>query len=610
MPANPITLGDCTPYLSTVIMKGNLSTATEICKSLRPLIKNEYRNLKKQPAGVNAENDAIHYTEQKPASWYQPNNPADILKNTNHHAVFISVKDNILALTFTDSPTRNSVMRQVKSSTNKKLSSLQPLTLKEMEMIFVNDEIRTLWLSGAHSRSIIKPDSKVLSGQQLESALSPIGDQTYFFSSIRSTLGEGADKFVLGASPAQSRVWQGPSKSWEGFESRIDEILSLTKAFLEDPKQYSARVPVLAQNSDNLDDIGTPYDFALIVPENLSPDIEEDAESSWFQIFAEAAVFDISINDGNNTKFTAKVSYREEELGTIDYELEKTTSGKIRLKSEVKDWKGGDQNDVFKMFLTNSDFVTVYFDSGHSFSRNRLIETRFRDQPFESWEWASFPQDIETPTDVTKEKPGKGSSFPIDEIGADDDTSLFTYLVKNHDSIQDLIPRTGWLICDDGSMESADFIHFDVSQNPNVLTLIHVKGSKSDKSNRGVSTGDYEVVVGQAVKNLRNMERRILLDKLDKEKGKKIGTAVWLDSEYHGNRDGFLTAFNAATDRLDKRVIVFQPGVKKSILDSLRANPNNTQKYKRLQQLDALLLSAQSSCYELGAEFIVLADGS
>lgn len=610
MPTNPILLGNCTPYLSTVIMKDNLSTATKICKLLRSLLKNEYRQLKKQPTGVNPKNDAIHYVEQKPAPWYQPGNTNELLKNINHHAVFITVRNEILALTFTDSPTRNSVMRQIKSSTKKELSALSPLSLKEMEMIFVNDEIRTLWLSGAHSRSTIKPDSKVLSGQQLESALSPIGDQTYFFSSIRSTLGTGDKKFVLGASPAQSRVWQGPNKSWEGFETRINEILSLTKAFLDAPKKYAAKVPVLAQYSDDLKDIGTPYDFALIVPENLSPDLEEDSESSWFQIFAEAAVFDITVNKSNYTEFTTKVSYRGEEVGNIVYKLHKNTSDKIALKYEVLDWKDDDQSKAYKAFLTNSEFITIYFDSGHTYSRNRLIETRFRDQPFDSWEWASFPQNIDNPTDITKEKPGVGNNFPIEDIGKDDDKSLFTYLVKNHDSIQNFIPRTGWLVCDDGSMESADFIHLDVNKDPNVLSLIHVKGSKSNKANRGISTGDYEVVVGQAVKNLRNMERSILLSKLESEKNKKIGTAVWFDGVYQGNRDGFITAFTDASDRLHKRVIVFQPGVKQSILNSLRANPNTSAKYKRLQQLDALLLSAQSSCNELGAEFIVLADGS
>jgi len=610
MPTTPIELENCTPYLSTVIFQGNTSSAADLTKALKPLIKSDSRILKKQPLGTDTKNNLIHYLDQKMAPWYTPNNAGDALKNRNHHAVFITVKGDLLGLTFTDSSARDIVVKKLKASDDIKLSALKPISMKEMEMIFVNEEIRTLWLSGAHSRSAIKPDSKVLSGQELENALSPIGDQTYFFSSIRSTLGTNDDKYVLGTSPGQSRIWLGPSKSWNVFETRINTLLGIAQAYLRNPETYSPKVPVLAQYSENLDDLGTPYDFALIVPENLSPDFDLDTEDRWFQLFADTAIFKVTPDSVLNSKFKITTIFQQTEIGSVDFTLEKLSSGKIVLKSEVIFWEAGKENDVFKQYVTNPELATVYFDSGHSFSRNRLIETRFRDQAFENWSWAEFSDDGAVPTDITKEKPGKGSKFIIGDIGADNDTSLFGYLVKGDPSISSLIPPTGWLVCDDGSMESADFIHLDLQKNPNVLSLIHVKGSGSDNPSRGISTGDYEVVIGQAVKNLRNTDKTNLINKLDKEKGKKIGKAVWLDGEYQGTRDGFLDAFEKVTENFQKRVVVFQPGVKQSILNQLRTNKAPGNKYKRLQQLDALLLSAQSSCYELGAEFIVLADKS
>jgi len=611
MPANvPIELKNCTPYLSTVIFQGNIASAAELCEALKPLIKSDSRRLKRSPSGTDANNNIVHYLDQKVAPWYTPTDPGNALQNKNHHAVFITVKGGLLGLTFTDSSTRNIVVKKIKATSDNKLSPLRPISMKQMEMIFVNDEIRTLWLSGAHSRSAIKPDSKVLSGQELESALSPIGDQTYFFSSIRSTLGTDDDKIVLGTSPGQSRIWLGPSKSWAAFETRLDTLLGIAQSYLMNPETYSPRVPVLAQYSDNLDDLGLPYDFALIVPENLSPDIDLDTEDRWFQLFADTAIFEVTPSTDSNASFIIKTIFQGTELGTVEFTLKKLSSGKIVLKAEVISWEDGDTNDVFKSFSTNPELITVYFDSGHSFSRNRLIETRFRDQSFENWAWAEFSIDDPVPTNITKEKPGSGSKFIIDEIGTDTDTSLFGYLVKGDDSISDLVPQSGWLICDDGSMESADFIHLDLSKDPNVLSLIHVKGSGSDKPNRGISTGDYEVVIGQAIKNLRNTDKTNLIKKLTKEKGKKIGKAVWFDGEYQGTRDGFLIAFANVTENFQKRVIVFQPGVKQSVLNQLRANKAPDNKYKRLQQLDALLLSAQSSCYELGAEFIVIADNS
>lgn len=609
MPGTPIYLEKCTPYLSTVIFQKNASTAAELCKALKPLVKSENRKLRPQPTGAKNNNNIIHYVEQKAAPWYAPDDPTDGLKNRNHHAIFITTNDHLLGLTFTDSSTRNTVVRKIKTSSDKKLSVLEPLSMKQMEMIFVKEEIRTLWLSGAHSRSTIKPDSKVLSGQELESALSPIGDQTYFFSSIRSTLGMDDDTHVLGTSPGQSRIWLGPTNSWAVFESRLDSLLDIAQNYLANPVAYSAKVPVLAQHAEDLSELGTPYDFALIVPENLRPDIELETEDRWFQLFADTAIFEVTPDSGSSANFKVKTVFQGSEIGTAAFTLEKLASGKIVLKSEILSWADGEANEVFKKFVTDAQLITVYFDSGHTFSRNRLIETRFRDQTFEKWDWADFSKGGANPTDIKKEKPGKGK-FVIKEIGDDTDNSLFGYLVKGDASISSLISPTGWLVCDDGSMESADFIHLDLEKTPNELSLIHVKGSGSDGVNRGISTGDYEVVIGQSVKNLRNTDRTNLHQKLEKEKGNKIGKAVWHNGKYQDSRDGFLKALESMNETYKKRVIIFQPSVKQSILQDLRDKKAPANKYKRLQQLDALLLSAQSSCYELGAEFIVLADKS
>src|SRR5204863_232813 len=66
---------------------------------------------------------------------------------------------------------------------------------------------------------------------------------------------------------------------------------------------------------------------------------------------------------------------------------------------------------------------------------------------------------------------------------------------------------TSWLACNDGSREIADFIHLARPVGALArLTLIHVKPSSSDSAARQISLGDYELVVSQAVKNLRFLE--------------------------------------------------------------------------------------------------------
>lgn len=73
-------------------------------------------------------------------------------------------------------------------------------------------------LTGAHLRTTIKPDAKVLSGLELESALDPLEDQSFFYSSVRSTssnanLVSNGKHAVTGVRPHRGRVWIGPTRS-------------------------------------------------------------------------------------------------------------------------------------------------------------------------------------------------------------------------------------------------------------------------------------------------------------------------------------------------------------------------------------------------------------
>ena len=57
------------------------------------------------------------------------------------------------------------------------------------------------------------------------------------------------------------------------------------------------------------------------------------------------------------------------------------------------------------------------------------------------------------------------------------------------------------------------------------------------------------------------------------------------------------------------RVIVFQPRTRRKDIDAARKKPKS-QAYKRLQQLDTLLLGASLNCQSAGAELIVWVDES
>jgi hypothetical protein len=161
-------------------------------------------------------------------------------------------------------------------------------------------------------------------------------------------------------------------------------------------------------------------------------------------------------------------------------------------------------------------------------------------------------------------------------------------------------------------MESADFIHFDDQARPPRLCLIHVKGSGSAAANRGISVSDYEIVVGQAVKNLRYLDRTNIADKLGLEEGKQISTAVWRNGARQKNRRDFLRVLRQARSNLIKAVYVFQPRVRKSAIDEIAAHMQaghlDRSDVRRLQQLDTLLLVACAECFGLGAEFHVIGE--
>jgi hypothetical protein len=265
-----------------------------------------------------------------------------------------------------------------------------------------------------------------------------------------------------------------------------------------------------------------------------------------------------------------------------------------------------DHHEEIRKICSDTNMLTVYFDTGHTFAQGHFYETRFRDAPFENWQWAKLAGFA-----VDTEKPLEAKKLNIASIGGLDDTSLFGFVAKHWPN--GLGGRaSGWLICDDGSMEAADFVHFDDQTDPRRLSLIHVKGSGSAAANRGISVSDYEIVVGQAVKNLRYLDRTNIAEKLALEEGKQISTAVWRNGARQTNRREILRVLKQARSNLVKAVYVLQPRVRKSAVEKITGHMHaghlDRSDVRRLQQLSTLLLAARAECFGLGAEFHVIGE--
>lgn len=618
-----ISFDQCAPYLSVSLCKakaGKTPAPGDLIDGIRDVSK-EIADKKEldRPRFIAAKNPIVkkdgtvyawaHYVEKRPPSWFTGDGVTDVL----NHLVVVAQRGSLYAFLFSDSGLRTAVARKIGSAAKGALSDVERLSSTQINKAFVEAQVRTLWLSGTHRRSVIKADSKVLAGMELETSLDPLGDQSYYFSSVRSTmpLAEGDRPTVIGASPSGGRLWIGPTKSSDDFTKLVDAIFVRAAKHMDDKKRSERPLPILASPSIDLKGIEQPYDIAFIVPEQASDGngTDVDGEFRWLQQFGDAARFEITTAAGS-PNFEADVFWADVKLGRLAYEFEPTSRSDVRLRSRKID--GFDGNEVEKALLKICEApenLTIYFDTGHTYSRGVFYETRFRDARFEDWDWVRMDRDN---TIFKNEKPLDGRRFAVERIGKAGDKSLFGLVVRHWPNMDARGKPTGWLVCDDGAMESADFIHLDETCNPPELTLIHVKGSSSSDAKRDLSVSDYEVVVGQAVKNLRHIDRGLLGDKLAANARGVLKDAVWFNGKRQKDRKALLQVLRSMGSNLKTKVVVFQPRVRRSVFNDIRNNMDSGKHnaaVRRMQQLDTLLLGARADCFSLGAGFAVMADG-
>ena len=427
----------------------------------------------------------ITYVVKKTPAWYMDTDIEDI---TNHLVLLIS-KGTYLAIYSSEASVREKIRKDIINGENEKESSFTYLSLIPqglLNAVFVKGQTQTLWLSGTHKRTATKVDNKIITGIDLQYALDPLGDQTFFFTAARCKLPKGFDNPV-GISPRKSSLWAGMSKNWDDFISRTDLLLTL----LEKAKKKSINpLPVLATSINSHDDIkniGTCYEAAFVPPELLA-ETDIDQETREMAEKWSTARFEI-VTDNAELGFKSELylSDQEKAIGEFTFIFEDT--GKLpRIDWQVEGTKEDDTDeDVYKETLNilknNKSWLKIWYDSGHVIVAREICLPRFRDLPFEKYKGINLKG-----YEIGKEKP----PYPLeDNIGKK--KSLFCYAQKNI--------KKGWLACDDGSMEIADFIHFD-NNGPGIPTLffIHVKASKKIKPDRSIAVSDYEIVVSQAEK--------------------------------------------------------------------------------------------------------------
>lgn len=167
---------------------------------------------------------------------------------------------------------------------------------------------------------------------------------------------------------------------------------------------------------------------------------------------------------------------------------------------------------------------------------------------------------------------------------------------------------SGWLTCDDGPGEVADFVHL---ANDGTLSLIHVKAASTDAETRQVAVTNYEVVASQATKNLHFIrDPSALPDRLATPTVER--PATWKDGERVASRDDMVDLVRCRLAHDRTRIVVVQPHQRRSVIDKLRTTADageTNENVLRLQLLETLLTSARSTAIGAGSDLqIIISD--
>lgn len=529
------------------------------------------------------EADAFAYRQTLPPSWAKLDSQ---FNDVTHHGVFLFRRGILIAIC-ADDTVRESIRNWIRSK------DAPPYAL--VPEPFINDALlqgrtRSLNLHGAHPPQGGKADTKSMYGGDLRAAMNAAEDSTYVFSSARAQVDENAHlavQGVVGATPAKGNIWNGPSDGFDHFEDAMAELLwviveAMKGAGLEQP------FPLLATKLGSLAGVADAYEVRVQSRAEIEFATGATDEAIDAAELLERALLQV-VKAGNTPDFELAVGFDGATAGVVAVHVSVDQSV-ARLQFGV----AGQPTDhvafaqIRDALSAFPDHVSVFYGSGHAVvSGGAITKPVIRPVAFNGWQW--WPCDA---CEVTMEKP-PGTPAEMDQaIAMPGDTSIFGLIVTNLGD--------GWLTCDDGPGEVADFVHL---AHDGTLTLVHAKGAASNSPNRQVSASSYEVVVSQAVKNTGFLEQTDLVTELSKNQQRP----TWLDGARQPDRGEFLKALAARKPAAPSRVMIVQPHLRKLRYDDL-ANPVHagSADLLRLHRLETLLNSYGGTLMGLGRQLVVV----
>ncbi|OLR92151.1 hypothetical protein [Actinokineospora bangkokensis] len=435
---------------------------------------------------------------------------------------------------------------------------------------------RMVWMRGVQARRVTKPDSKVLGGQDVKQVLNPLDDGSMALSSARLDFqpeDEDArlrDNVIV--TPDESRI------SWRRAASMVDligivaEVFDLLRKALagSEPGQP---FPMLATRERDLTRVRDAY--AVLLPASGVLETEPGTDDSLVERVERLLDVVLDVRPRQGAAVEVDVGFGGACCGTLLLTPRPGPGGLALDVGIVAETHPADLREI-RSALGDGDLFEVHYESGHVYRNGTVYRESLVTVPFRNFDWRDFGV-----FDVATEKPKITRGGLQASIGEDGDRSLFAWVVENF--------RQGWLLCDDGAGEVADFLHLD---DKGTLRVIHVKPAHTRSTGRGVAAARYEQVISQALKNLGFVDDDRLIEELT---SRKRPPRAW--------HDGAASTAAEFIDRLATRVrsdetyvLIVQPHLRESVHDAARAAVDAgkvTKDSANLALLDTLLLGAQ-----------------
>lgn len=537
----------------------------------------------------------FYYGVQGSPFWLANNDLIDRV----HELVMVLQRSESVVFLASEKRVREKILRLVAKADGSEMGKLKLVPRTMLNAAFVRGDMKTAWTTSTARRTDTRADNKVLGGPNVKHCLDPSVDQTYSLAASVNKLPGDAFGQPIGAAPRKGNIWAGASADGNALCKDVATLLDILKTHRKKP--VANPVPGLAHDIDDpaaLKSVGEAFSAALIPPELLEQDLDPAVRANadkWSRL-----EFDIAKTDGLGFDAVASLntgSGASTQLGSIRVAFDAANPTSITpTATSLKVSKGTDalHDEAIDAINHNPDWIRVWYASGHALGGGAVSSNRFRQMPFE-YAWIDFED-----YDVTEEKP-----TPLQPQTFGKQKSLFCWVVNKWSrSPGKSPPQKGWLACNDGSLEIADFIHLGDGGGIPELTLIHAKGSGNGNANRPVAVGDFELVVSQAQKNLSFLDNMTTADEFTEFLGKGIKDAVFNDGVL-AKRDDMLKALRKiASGDYRRRVVILQPRVTKTALAAARAAKNKRQT-RIVQQLDLLLIGLQARCLGFGAELVV-----